>query len=72
MGVPGDTLQLLGAATIIRLGGHFPGSSVLHWSEGCERAGILCTGRDAVSSSTQHTACICRLTITKHKPPTPA
>ena len=42
--VAGDELQLLGSATIVRLGGHFPGSCVLHWSEGCSRSGILCSG----------------------------
>lgn len=29
---------------IIRCGGHFPGSAVLHWSEGAAGAGVLLTG----------------------------
>ena len=28
---PGDRMDLFGAATLLRLGGHFPGSAVLHW-----------------------------------------
>ncbi len=44
----GDKLELFGGLTVLRLGGHFPGSAVLHWDKGCEGRGILCTG--AVSS----------------------
>lgn len=29
---------------MLRLGGHFPGSAVLHWDKGCQGKGILCTG----------------------------
>ena len=47
----GDKLRLLGAATVVRLGGHFPGSSVLHWQEGCDGRGILCTGACTTSAS---------------------
>jgi hypothetical protein len=28
----------------VRCGGHFPGGSVLHWSEGCEGKGVLLSG----------------------------
>ncbi|KAK9835402.1 hypothetical protein WJX81_007208 [Elliptochloris bilobata] len=37
-------LELFGGATLLRLGGHFPGSAVLHWAPGADRRGILCTG----------------------------
>ena len=40
----GDRKQLFGGATLLRLGGHFPGSAVLHWAPGADRRGILCTG----------------------------
>ncbi|CAL8466599.1 g6135 [Coccomyxa elongata] len=40
----GDKVELFGGLTLLRLGGHFPGSAVLHWSKGCEGRGILCTG----------------------------
>ena len=29
---------------LLRLGGHFPGSAVLHWSAGAAGKGVLCTG----------------------------
>lgn len=29
---------------LIRRGGHFPGSSVLHWAQGAEGQGVLLTG----------------------------
>lgn len=40
----GETLPLLGDLSLIRLGGHFPGSSVLHWPAGAEGKGALLTG----------------------------
>lgn len=41
----GDTLDLGGGMTVIRCGGHFPGSSVLHWeSGGAGGGGALLTG----------------------------
>ncbi len=40
----GETLKLLPDVTLIRCGGHFPGSAVLHWSKGADGAGILCSG----------------------------
>ncbi len=38
-----DTLPLFGGLTLIRCGGHFPGSTVLHWSAGAEGRGVLLT-----------------------------
>ena len=43
----GDTKNILDGLTLIRLGGHFPGSSVLHWADGAEDRGVLLSG-DAV------------------------
>lgn len=40
----GDVLELTPGATVIRCGGHFPGSCVLHWANGAEGNGILLTG----------------------------
>jgi hypothetical protein len=43
----GETLQLLPDVTLIRGGGHFPGSSMLHWAQGAEGRGILCSSDTA-------------------------
>ena len=40
----GDTLPLRDGVTVLRLGGHFPGASVLHWADGAEGKGALLTG----------------------------
>ena len=40
----GETLSLLDGLTLIRCGGHFPGSDVLHWPAGAEARGALLTG----------------------------
>lgn len=40
----GDSLELAPGVTVHRLGGHFPGSSVLHWAAGAEGRGVLMTG----------------------------
>ena len=40
----GDTLPLGNRVTVLRLGGHFPGASVLHWADGAEGKGALLTG----------------------------
>ncbi len=39
-----QTLALTNDVTLICLGGHFAGSSVLHWKNGADGNGILCTG----------------------------
>lgn len=43
----GETLELLPDVTVIRGGGHFPGSSMLHWSGGAEGKGVLCSADTA-------------------------
>lgn len=40
----GETLPLLGEITLVRLGGHFAGSTVLHWASGADGKGLLLTG----------------------------
>ena len=40
----GDTYELGGDLTLIRLGGHFPGGTVLHWPGGAEGRGALLSG----------------------------
>ena len=40
----GDRLGLGAGATLIRTGGHFAGSAVLHWAGGAEGRGVLLTG----------------------------
>ncbi len=39
----GDTLELAPGATMVRLGGHFPGSAVLHWEHAADGLGVLLT-----------------------------
>jgi hypothetical protein len=38
-----ETLPLWDGLTLIRCGGHFPGSAVLHWQAGAEGRGVLLT-----------------------------
>jgi glyoxylase-like metal-dependent hydrolase (beta-lactamase superfamily II) len=40
----GETVNPIPGLTVVRCGGHFPGSSVLHWPEGSEGRGALFTG----------------------------
>lgn len=40
----GDTLELAPGATMIRLGGHFPGAAVLHWEHAADGQGVVLTG----------------------------
>ena len=40
----GDRLELADDINLIRCGGHFPGSSVLHWTKGAGGKGALLTG----------------------------
>ena len=40
----GDRRELGEGVTLIRCGGHFPGSAVLHWAQGADGRGALLTG----------------------------
>ena len=39
----GETLDLGQGITLIRCGGHYPGSTVLHWADGADGKGVLMT-----------------------------
>ena len=40
----GETTKIAPGATVIRLGGHFPGATVLHWADGDAGRGTLLSG----------------------------
>jgi hypothetical protein len=40
----GETLEIAQGVTLLRLGGHFPGGTVLHWAEGAEGRGAILSG----------------------------
>jgi len=40
----GDALRLSSAVTLVRTGGHFPGSTALHWADGPRAGGALFAG----------------------------
>jgi glyoxylase-like metal-dependent hydrolase (beta-lactamase superfamily II) len=49
----GETLPLFAGITVVRLGGHFPGSTVLHWPAGAEGQGALLSG-DTITVVADH------------------
>jgi hypothetical protein len=40
----GETLEIAPGVTLLRLGGHFAGGTVLHWADGAERRGAILSG----------------------------
>lgn len=51
----GETLQLTPDVTLLRGGGHFTGSSMLHWAGGASRRGIVCCSDTAyVAADRKH------------------
>ncbi|SDW71363.1 Metallo-beta-lactamase superfamily protein [Marininema mesophilum] len=40
----GETLTLAPGVTAVRIGGHFEGSTILHWAEGADGEGAILTG----------------------------
>jgi len=40
----GAAVQVLGDVSLVRLGGHFDGGTVLHWPQGCAGGGALLSG----------------------------
>ncbi len=40
----GETRQLLDGVTLLRLGGHFAGGTVLHWKGGANGRGVVLSG----------------------------
>ncbi len=49
----GETRELVPGVTLVRCGGHFPGSSVLHWSAGAGGEGTLFAGDTIMVASDQ-------------------
>ena len=50
----GETLSLFAGLTLIRCGGHFAGSQVLHWPQGDDGRGALLTGDTINVSQDRH------------------
>ena len=51
----GETLELLPGVTLIHGGGHFAGSSMLHWAKGAGGRGVLCASDTAyVAADRRH------------------
>jgi hypothetical protein len=40
----GETLELWDGVTLVRCGGHFEGGTVLHWADGAQGRGLVCSG----------------------------
>jgi glyoxylase-like metal-dependent hydrolase (beta-lactamase superfamily II) len=40
----GETLEIARGVTLLRLGGHFAGGTVLHWADGADRQGAVLSG----------------------------
>jgi hypothetical protein len=40
----GETYPISDSTTLLRLGGHFPGGTVLHWKQGAGDKGVLLSG----------------------------
>jgi glyoxylase-like metal-dependent hydrolase (beta-lactamase superfamily II) len=40
----GETLEISAGVTLLRLGGHFPGGTVLHWADGADGRGAILSG----------------------------
>ena len=40
----GEILEIAHGATLLRLGGHFPGGTVLHWAGGADGRGAILSG----------------------------
>jgi len=65
--VLGNEKELFGGARLLRLGGHFPSSAVLHWSAGAAGRGVLCTGeRSRCTCSVRRDCCsVLRVCLTE-------
>ena len=51
----GTKLEIAPGVTLIHCGGHFAGSAVLHWAQGAEGLGVLCTSDTIMVSQDRHT-----------------
>ena len=52
----GDTREVAPGVTLIRCGGHFAGSTVLHWADGADGNGALLTGDTIMVGEDRRTA----------------
>jgi glyoxylase-like metal-dependent hydrolase (beta-lactamase superfamily II) len=52
----GDTLEPAPGITLVRCGGHFAGSTVLHWADGADGAGALLAGDTIMVGEDRRTA----------------
>jgi hypothetical protein len=51
----GERLELLPDVTLVKGGGHFPGSSMLHWAKGADGRGVICASDTAyVAADKKH------------------
>src|SRR5579875_310162 len=51
----GDELTLADGLTLLRVGGHFPGSAVAHWAHGADGRGALLSGDSIMANADRHT-----------------
>lgn len=56
----GDDLPLTDGLTLLRVGGHFPGSAVAHWAQGAGGRGALLSGDSIMANPDQHTVSFMR------------
>jgi len=52
----GETHPLFDNVTLVRCGGHFPGSAVLHWADGADGQGVLLTADTIMVTTSQNSA----------------
>jgi len=51
----GTRLEIAPGVTLIHCGGHFAGSTMLHWAQGADGLGALCTGDTIMVGQDRHT-----------------
>jgi Metallo-beta-lactamase superfamily len=67
----GERLDLFGGLTLLRLGGHFAGGTVLHWAAGAEGRGALLSGDIVQAMPTPAGSASCAPTRTSSPCPPP-
>lgn len=55
-----DELTLTDGLTLLRVGGHFPGSAVAHWAQGADGRGALLSGDSIMANPDHHTVSFMR------------
>ena len=61
----GETLDIVQGVTLIRLGGHFPGGTVLHWADAAEGRGAILSG-DIVQVAADLSRVLVPLELSQH------